>query len=405
MFKKCIEGFLVFLFLYFWGYPVSASIKTIEDLGKFIGNKDAVLVVNDSGKVLYAKNEKNLLIPASTLKLLTSLVAIHYLGENYRFRTEFYMDRSHNLTIKGYGDPMLISEVVDEICKKIAFGVKKSGAAIKDIILDDSYFEQPLIIPGISTSNQPYDAPNGALCVNFNTVCFRRDPDNTYLSAEPQTPLLPCSLEKIRQTGLDHGRIVLSQDQNEMLFYAGALFRYFLKQNGVSIHGSIQSGKVNPETDALFFTYFSQYSLKEIIKNLMAFSNNFIANQLLIAAGINACNSPGNLEKGILAARQFAQSYLDINNMRLVEGSGISRNNRISAEMMINILDYFAPYYQLMPSKRSAFFKTGTLQDISTLAGYIENPNKAPLRFVIMKNSPGLPALSILEKLLDLKHF
>jgi D-alanyl-D-alanine carboxypeptidase/D-alanyl-D-alanine-endopeptidase (penicillin-binding protein 4) len=405
MFKKCIEGFLVFLFLYFWGYPVSASIKTIEDLGKFIGNKDAVLVVNDSGKVLYAKNEKNLLIPASTLKLLTSLVAIHYLGENYRFRTEFYMDRSHNLTIKGYGDPMLISEVVDEICKKIAFGVKKSGAAIKDIILDDSYFEQPLIIPGISTSNQPYDAPNGALCVNFNTVCFRRDPDNTYLSAEPQTPLLPCSLEKIRQTGLDHGRIVLSQDQNEMLFYAGALFRYFLKQNGVSIHGSIQSGKVNPETDALFFTYFSQYSLKEIIKNLMAFSNNFIANQLLIAAGIKACNSPGNLEKGILAARQFAQSYLDINNMRLVEGSGISRNNRISAEMMINILDYFAPYYQLMPSKRSAFFKTGTLQDISTLAGYIENPNKAPLRFVIMKNSPGLPALSILEKLLGLKHF
>ena len=56
--------------------------------------------------------------------------------------------------------------------------------------LDDTYFTQPLTIPGISSSSNPYDAPNGALCANFNTVFFKHSRDG-YASAEPQTPLLP----------------------------------------------------------------------------------------------------------------------------------------------------------------------------------------------------------------------
>lgn len=405
MSPKIIKALIFFLFLNFSGYPVSAKIKILEDLGKYIGNKDAIIVAEGKEKILYAKNPEKFLIPASTLKLLTSLVAIYYLGENYRFKTEFYMDRFYNLKIKGYGDPMLVSEVVDEICGQIASKLKKSQTAIQDIILDDSYFAQPLNIPGISSSTQPYDAPNGALCVNFNTVCFLRGPNDTFLSAEPQTPLLPFSLKKIKKTGLCRGRIVLSQNENEILQYAGNLFHHFLNKNGANIRGNVKSGKVNPETDLLFLTYHSKYCLIEIIEKLMAFSNNFIANQLLIAAGAKVYDSPGNLEKGIRAARSFSKRQLNINGLMLTEGSGISRENRISAEIMIKILDYFAPYYPLMQSKKNAFFKTGTLHGISTVVGYIEKPNGNPHRFVIMKNSPGLPALSILKKLLSLETF
>ncbi|MCK4620156.1 MAG: D-alanyl-D-alanine carboxypeptidase, partial [Desulfobacterales bacterium] len=59
-----------------------------------IGDHDAVLVADHQGRIIVSKNADKKLIPASTLKILTSLVAIHYLGPDYRFITEFYLDNN-----------------------------------------------------------------------------------------------------------------------------------------------------------------------------------------------------------------------------------------------------------------------------------------------------------------------
>ncbi|MDI6688796.1 MAG: D-alanyl-D-alanine carboxypeptidase, partial [Desulfobacterales bacterium] len=66
--------------------------KALQALQHDIGSNDAVFVSNQQGKIIFSKNAEKALIPASTLKILTSLVAIHYLGHDYRFTTEFYMD-------------------------------------------------------------------------------------------------------------------------------------------------------------------------------------------------------------------------------------------------------------------------------------------------------------------------
>ena len=76
---------------------------------------DALLVADHDGQIIFKKNEAKKCIPASTLKLLTALAAIHHLGLSYRFKTEFYIDPKQNLKVKGYGDPLLISEVLQEI--------------------------------------------------------------------------------------------------------------------------------------------------------------------------------------------------------------------------------------------------------------------------------------------------
>ncbi len=123
----------------------SPADTNLEILGKLIGNRDAILVTSPDGQVLLSKNEDHPLIPASTLKIFTSLVALHYLGPDYRFGTEFYLDTDHNLTIKGYGDPLLVSEVVGEIARTLSTRMSR----INDIVLDDSYFAQPLVIPGV----------------------------------------------------------------------------------------------------------------------------------------------------------------------------------------------------------------------------------------------------------------
>ena len=114
-------------------------------------------------------------MPASTLKILTSLVAFHYLGNDYRFVTRLYLDDAGNLKIRGSGDPLLTSESFLEIAQALTEGPEPKLSAIGDLVMDPSYFAPSIAVPGKGNSSQPYDAPIGALCANFNTVAFRKD--------------------------------------------------------------------------------------------------------------------------------------------------------------------------------------------------------------------------------------
>lgn len=380
-------------------HPTKLSIsKALQALQHDIGSNDAVLVTNRQGRIIFSKNAEKPLIPASTLKILTSLVALHYLGPDYRFTTEFYMDAKTNLKIKGYGDPLLISEVLAEISKSLSADISIKDQRINDLVLDDSYFIRKILIPGKTESLEPYDAPNGAMCVNFNTVYFKKQlKDGSFISAEPQTPLLPIALKRIKQSGLDRGRIVLTHSENEITLYAGYLFQYFLNKEGIKIKGRIKIGKVRKDKDKLIYRHTSRFTLKQIISKLLEHSNNFMANQILIATGAKVFGAPGTPDKGILAASTYAKKVLNIDNIRLVEGSGISRKNRISAKNLAKIIKEFEPYYNLMRHSNGEYYKSGTLKGITTRMGYIENKKGELYRFVVILNSPGKSMQNIME--------
>jgi D-alanyl-D-alanine carboxypeptidase/D-alanyl-D-alanine-endopeptidase (penicillin-binding protein 4) len=375
--------------------PCGTAGTGLEAVKKMIGRQDAILVTDADGRVLISKNENRPLIPASTLKIFTALVALHTLGPDYRFDTEFYCDVDNNLTIKGYGDPGLVSEVLVEI----ALALEPKLPRVNNIILDASYFAQPLEIPGISSSSEPYDAPNGALCVNFNTVFFKKE-NGTYLSAEPQTPLLPMVLSRVRSSNLNEGRIVLSHNENEITLYSGYLLAYYLRQVGIEVTGKIAIGTVRPGRDRLIYRHQSPLMLSDTIARLLAFSNNYTTNQILIASGARRYGAPGTLEKGVQAARDYARNILQLEDIRISEGSGISRDNRITARDMQKVLDAFAPYHTLMRSDGRQFYKTGTLRGISTRAGYIERPDGSLNRFVVLINSPGRSAEHVTRNLI-----
>jgi serine-type D-Ala-D-Ala carboxypeptidase/endopeptidase (penicillin-binding protein 4) len=368
---------------------------SLKDIITLIGPKDAVMVYGSKGEVLLEKNSSEPLVPASILKIFTSLAAVHHLGLDYRFPTEFYLDSRDNLTIKGYGDPLLISETVAEIVETLSAGTRK----IRNIVLDDSHFAWPLEIPGVSPSNRPYDAPNGALCVNFNTVFFEKR-NGVFVSAEPQTPLLPIALDRVRASGLNRGRIVLSHDENRVTLYAGRLFEHFLRRAGVEVSGDLRMGTVQPEKDRLVHRHLSPFTLRDVIAKLLDHSNNFTTNQVFITAGIEAFGPPGTLEKGVAAAQAFARDTLDLQELSIREGSGISRNNRITARDMGKILKAFTPHHTLLRNKGREYYKTGTLRGVSTRAGYIENGHGELHRFVVMINTPGKSAEQVSRKLL-----
>jgi len=355
-----------------------------KDLQRLVGEKDAVLVASPQGRVLWGKNAGKKMIPASTLKIFTSLVALHYLGPEYRFATGFYLDRDDNLKIKGYGDPLLLSETLREA----AVSLSALLGGFNHLVLDDSFFSGRVRVPGTTPSYQPYDAVNGALCVNFNTVSFKRV-NRAYVSDEEQTPLLPFVEKRIRASALERGRIILSHQENEATLYAGHLFQYFLNQAGIKSRGDIRLGRVKHNDDRLLLTYTSPFPIEQSIGKLLEFSNNFIANQLLFACGAKAYGPPGSLDKGVMAASTYARETLKTDALSFAEGSGISRRNELTASVMLKVLNAFESHHRLLRQEGNEFYKTGTLDGIRTRAGYIADGKGELYRFVVMINTRG----------------
>lgn len=372
---------LVFLFLFISASPPCAAGRW-DGLAAQVGSGDSVLVADPSGRILFQKNAEAGRLPASTLKVFTALTARHYLGEDFRFRTEFYRTPDGDLVVKGYGDPLLVSEVVAEMAGRVALRVEGFG----DLILDATHFGS-VTIPGVTATLNPYDAPNAALAVNFNTVQFDTT-GNRFVSGEPQTPLLAVVLDRLRRSGLRRGRVVLSAENNEALEYAGHLIRHFLVAAGVETEGGVRVGVVQPESDRLVFRFLSPFSSDEVTERLLEFSNNFIANQLFISSGIAAGGPPGTLDKGRAAARRFADEILRIPGIRVDEGSGISRQNRVTAIHMLKVLEAFAPHYRRMKREGREWFKTGSLSGVKTRAGYLAGEGGL-YRFVVFINTAG----------------
>lgn len=373
--------------------PISQASDPWSKVKDRIGPRDAIIVTHPDGRVLCEKHADQIRVPASTLKLLTGLVALKHLGADYRFPTDFYLDPAGNLIVKGYGDPLLVSEVLADLARSLveaAGDLKATG--VEDIVLDNTHFA-PVKIPGVTTTANPYDAPNGALCVNFNTVAFARK-GASFVSGEPQTPLLPVVLDRVRRTGGRSGRVILSQENEETTLYAGHLIRYFLESAGIQVRGDIRLGTVDPAHDRHIFRHLSPFPLTAVIEKLMTHSNNFIANQILVAAGIAAEGPPGSLDKGVRTATAYARQQLGIgpHHLKLAEGSGISRDNRISARATVRILNAFAPHRSLLKTSGPESYKSGTLSGISTRAGYIRSPEGTVYRYAIFFNSPGKSA-------------
>jgi len=256
-----------------------------------------------------------------------------------------------------------------------------------------------ILIPGKENSLNPYDAPVGALCANFNTIMFKWSlSDGRFVSAEPQTPLLSNFHEDIKNTRLKQGRITLTKQQT--ILYPGLLIKYFLEKNNIKITGSVLPGKFETRGKKNGF-FLSPFEIKEVVQRLLKYSNNFIANQLLLTMGAKTYGAPATLEKGVKAVKLFSRQHLKFDQLTISEGSGLSRFNRISPEQMLKILIEFMSFHSLLNNQGNDFFKTGTLNGVKTRAGYIIGKDKRLYPYVIMVNQENKGYESIRKDLID----
>ena len=354
------------------------------------------IIVTRNGTTIYEQNADSQFMPASVQKIGTALAAIKILGRDYRFSTRLYFSADHDLYIRGFGDPLLISEEVAQIVTALR---GRGIFAIRNIHVDDSGCQLENGTDGSTNTLNPYDAQNSCLAVNFNTISLSKGADGSVRSGEEQTPTLPLMRELAQ--GLPPGthRINATATGNQSLRYVGELFAAMCKKQGVAVSGEIIPGPV-PEGLKPVYEHASSKSLDEVLTGLLKYSNNFIANQLFLAMGAKQYGWPATWDKGQRAMTAFYRNELGLSEKDIVvrEGSGLSRQNRMTPRGMLAILEGFKPHAGLLPFENNCLRKSGTMTGVYGYAGYFAGARGLD-SFVLLLNQPKNTRDQVLELL------
>lgn len=354
------------------------------------------LIVTSNGAIIYERNADSQFMPASVLKIGTALAAIQILGKDYRFTTRFYLNDDRDLFIQGQADPLLVSEEVSAIAAILR---NRGLSAIRNIHVDDSACRLENETDGATNTLNPYDAQNSCLAVNFNTINLVKEADGSVRSGEEQTPAIPLMRELAQGIPPGSHRINVTATGSQSLRYVGELFAAVLKKQEIPVSGGISPSPVPPGLK-LFYEHSSSKNLDEVLIGLLKYSNNFIANQIFLAIGAQQYGWPATWDKGQRGMSAFYRNELGVSEKDIVvrEGSGLSRENRVTPRGMLAILEAFKPHAALLPFENNCLRKSGTMSGVYGYGGYFAGERGLD-SFVLLLNQPKNTRDQVLELL------
>jgi len=389
--------------------------------------------------------------PASVMKLLTTLVALHELGPAYRFPTDVYAERAPlrgrldgDLYLAGHGDPFLVTESFWRLLKDL----RQAGLAhvTGDLVLDGSHFEVPAIDRAAfdGKPHRAYNVPPHAVLVNFFATRFKFfsdgegeharivvDPPMATLRLDNQLRLgdagcswrnreLTMDLRSIGPVPAVRFRGVLPRGCRafellravaEPVPYVFGAFKPMWEEMGGRIDGKGRAGLV-PDGAVRLHRALS-WPLADLLRTMNKHSNNVMSRNLLLALGAHTYGEPGTLDKG----RRAIADWLLLNEVEAPElmvdnGSGLSRESRISALSLARALlagwrsPYRAEFVSSLPlaaldgtmRKRfrasdlegRAHLKTGLLNGVRSIGGFLLTRSGRNLVLVSLHNEPGV---------------
>ena len=397
---KGLGFFLILGICSLFPFSADSAVSFLPEAEEYIENGS--YAVQTTPKTFHGFNVDIPYIPASIIKIVTSLMVLERFGPDHRFTTPVYLDDQHNLYIQGSGDPFLTSEAVRSMARQLRTSEMRS---LRSLILDNSAFTLESPPPGTRRTDNPYDAGNGALVVNFNTVSFAIDHTGGVSSGEQQTPMLPLMKDLARtyppgRYRVNVGTLAPEQEEANAIRYSGELFLAIFAEEGITFTKGYSLSKV-PAKAQLLYNFRSPITLAEMVRRFLLYSNNYVANQLFLLAGSQQRGAPATWEKAKMAAEQYLAGKLQLSPDQaiMVDGSGLSIWNRISAEAMLAVLHRFLPYHELLPQESGIYLKSGTLTRAYSYAGYFDTPQGlAP--FVLMLNQQA----NNRDKVLQLLH-
>ena len=400
--------------------------------------------------------------PASTIKLLTTLVALDVLGPAYRWRTDVYAKGKlssgrldGDLLLKGYGDPFLVTERVWQLLRNIRHaGVREITG---DLLLDDSWFDVGDYDPA-AFDRQPlraYNVAPNALLMNFKVVRYWFEPDHEAgtVKVRLDPPLENLSVKN--RLGLANGRcrgyqrgitITANNAIDEVTFsgqFPSGCDRYSMDRAALThnefvygLFGSLwrDSGglfeggwrNVIVEEDAEPLLSFDSLPLTDMIARINKHSNNVMVRQLLYTLGAEANGAPGTEESGkAVISKWLTDNGLASTKIAIENGAGLSRNTRTTAKDMAEMLQFawrqpYMPEYLASMALSGldgtlrrrfndadllgkAHLKTGSLDHVTAIAGYLQSRSGRRFVIVAMQNFENIhrgPGEEVQEALL-----
>jgi len=425
---------------------LAQALQAIVEAGALGGARTGVFVADAAtGEPLYARDADVLLNPASNVKLVTTAAALVRLGPEYRFATELRVEGGapgapsvKALHVRGKGDPTLVSERLWAIAGELShLGIRRIG----DLVLDESFFDGERVGPGFDQEDgdRSYLAPAGALSLNWNTVAIhvgpgeRRgvrgrvelEPASEAFDVENRTTTagargarrleIASSSSGGRQRIVVTGRIPLgSRTQvvwrrvEDPALYLGHTLRKYLALRGVQVTGKVRLGAAPPGARLVHVS--ESEPLADVVRRLNKTSNNFVAEQLVKALGAEVKGAPGSWGKGVAAVEGvLAELGIPRGAYVMKNGSGLNDTNRFSARQLVALLRVmwgrFPLHAEFMASLPVAArdgtiryrmdgtaaagrlrAKTGTLEGVTGLSGYVETAGGRTLAFAILVN-------------------
>jgi D-alanyl-D-alanine carboxypeptidase/D-alanyl-D-alanine-endopeptidase (penicillin-binding protein 4) len=420
------------------------GVRSVLDVRKVPDDTLSIYVEDlDSGDAVlewYPDEPRN---PASTMKLLTTLVALDVLGPAYRWKTDIFAlgdvidgRLEGDLLLKGYGDPFLVTERAWQMLRRIRHeGINEIAG---DLLLDDSWFDVGDYDPG-AFDRQPlraYNVAPNALLMNFKVVRYWFEPEGDTVAVRVDPPLGNLRVDNrlsIRQGycgGYQRGITVsLNDDMDEVTFsgrfpnrcrryamdraalthneFAYGLFRALWKESGGVFEGGWRNVTANEGAEPLLS--FDSPPLVEVIARVNKHSNNVMARQVLYTLAAEQHGAPGTESGG----RKVIETWLEDNGLQtgaivLENGAGLSREARITPKAMASLLTFAwkQPYMPEFLASMSlsgldgtlarrfrntelvgkAHLKTGSLDHVAAIAGYLQARSGRRFAIVALQN-------------------
>jgi len=408
----------------------AASAQSIPNAIAKSGINKSVISVSvkeiSGGKKIYSHNASRQLAPASTLKLVTYSAAKDVLGDNFEYKTSLYKSTNNDLYIKLSGDPLLKSSDLKTL---FATAYKKNILEPKNLYIDDSIFDSVEWGEGWQWDDalNPLMPKFSAYNLDGNLINVILSPTNQGAPIEIMPEVFyPLAFMNL-VTSSDNDKFVMTKGNYispEMINIEGFISkrkvvqipvsspsRYFklrvedaLREKHIDYHKPITSKNL-PQKDIYLVDEVS-HGIGDFSTKILKESNNLYAETLFKMAGSVSENSKGSLNNSIQMLNKYLKK-LDINfdEIKIVDGSGVSKNNLVSPNFMTDFLvvrasqSDFEEFKNSLPkpgegtlAQRMLYFndnlraKTGTLSDISAIAGYITTQKGKTYAFDIMIN-------------------
>ncbi|MGY2225599.1 D-alanyl-D-alanine carboxypeptidase/D-alanyl-D-alanine endopeptidase [Pseudomonas gingeri] len=407
----------------------------------------------DGGKLVCEFNAQTRLVPASSLKLVTTAAAMEVLGANFRFSTTLLTTGTQqggllvgDLYLRGTGDPTMRQEDYQALAAGLA---RKGITRVRGrLILDDTAFDRERLgldwdsadeqqyfsaqISALSVSpNDDFDV--GSILVNVSSAGVRQPPrvsftpDNRYMTLVNRAttgrggPLVVSrghggNLLRIDGALPKGAQRVAQVTVWEPTGLVADLFRSALVREGIVVEGASVLGMATP-TMARPLVEHQSPVLADLMAPLLKLSNNNMAEILLKSMGRKTANA-GTAVAGTAAVNGFLLRHgIAPAGLLQVDGSGLSRRNQVSARTLSELLltartqPWFQAWYAALPvagnpdrmtggtlrkrlrgtaAANNLHAKTGSMRSVSSLAGYVTNRDGRLLVFAMLTNNYGV---------------